>query len=118
MKLYSIVFFVKLNSDFFFVKLNFIFFQLAMNQRNRIDTLLYNIVYPMRPMVKSRTIELINFEQLPAGQNAIVAVMSYSGYDIEDAIILNRASLGIHLFFGEFLFVSMGCNENCYTSVS
>jgi len=47
----------------------------------------------MRPMVKSRTIELINFEEMPAGQNAIVAVMSYSGYDIEDAIILNRASL-------------------------
>ena len=71
-----------------------------MNQRNRIDTLLYNIVYPMRPMVKSRTIELINFEQLPAGQNAIVAVMSYSGYDIEDAIILNRASLGtIYSFY-------------------
>lgn len=66
---------------------------IALNQRNRIDTLLYNIVYPMKPMVKSRTIELINFEQLPAGQNAIVAVMSYSGYDIEDAIILNKASL-------------------------
>ena len=54
---------------------------------------MYNLVYPMRPMVKSRTIELINFEEMPAGQNAIVAVMSYSGYDIEDAIILNRASL-------------------------
>ena len=66
---------------------------IALNQRNRIDTLLYNLVYPMRPMVKSRTIELIHFEDLPAGQNAIVAVMSYSGYDIEDAIILNRASL-------------------------
>ena len=66
---------------------------IALNQRNRIDTLLYNLVYPMKPMVKSRTIELINFEELPAGQNAIVAVMSYSGYDIEDAIILNRASL-------------------------
>ena len=52
---------------------------IALNQRNRIDTLMYNLVYPMRPMVKSRTIELINFEQLPAGQNAIVAVMSYSG---------------------------------------
>ncbi len=47
----------------------------------------------MKPMVKSRTIELIHFEDLPAGQNAIVAVMSYSGYDIEDAIILNKASL-------------------------
>jgi len=66
---------------------------IALNQKNRIDTLLYNLVYPMKPMVKTRTIELSNFEDLPAGQNAIVAVMSYSGYDIEDAVILNRASL-------------------------
>lgn len=66
---------------------------IAWNQRNRIDTLMYNLVYPHRPMVKTRTIDMINFEQLPAGQNAIVAVMSYSGYDIEDAIVLNKASL-------------------------
>ncbi|CAL7942913.1 unnamed protein product [Xylocopa violacea] len=63
------------------------------NQRNRIDTLMYNLVYPQTPMVKSRTIELINFDKLPAGQNATVAVMSYSGYDIEDALILNKASI-------------------------
>ena len=67
---------------------------IALNQRNRIDTLLYNLVYPMKPMVKSRTIEMIHFEDLPAGQNAIVAVMSYSGYDIEDAVILNK----VHIF--------------------
>ena len=66
---------------------------IALNQKSRIDTLMYNLVYPMRPMVKSRTIELIHFEDLPAGANAIVAVMSYSGYDIEDAIVLNAASL-------------------------
>ena len=66
---------------------------IGFNQKKRIDTLMYNLVYPMRPMVKTRTIDLIHFEDLPAGQNAIVAVMSYSGYDIEDAIILNRASL-------------------------
>ena len=36
---------------------------------------------------------MINFEKLPAGQNASVAIMSYTGYDIEDAIILNWASL-------------------------
>lgn len=66
---------------------------IAYNQRNRIDTLLYLLVYPQAPMVKSRTIEIINFEKLPAGQNATVAVMSYSGYDIEDALILNKASI-------------------------
>lgn len=62
------------------------------NQFNRIDTLLYLSVYPQKPMVKTKTIELIGYDKLPAGQNATVAVMSYSGYDIEDALILNKAS--------------------------
>ncbi|THH28177.1 hypothetical protein EUX98_g6005 [Antrodiella citrinella] len=63
------------------------------NQLNRIDTLLYLSVYPQQPMVKTKTIELIGYDKLPAGQNATVAVMSYSGYDIEDALILNKSSL-------------------------
>ena len=63
---------------------------IAYNQLNRIDTLLYLMVYPQQPMVKTRTIELVGYDKLPAGQNATVAVMSYSGYDIEDALILNR----------------------------
>lgn len=54
---------------------------------------MYLLAYPQRPMVKTKTIEIIEFEKLPAGQNATVAVMSYSGYDIEDALILNKASL-------------------------
>jgi len=65
----------------------------ACNQSERIDTILYLLVYPHQPLVKSRTIDMIGFSKLPAGHNAIVAVMSYSGYDIEDALILNRASL-------------------------
>ena len=63
------------------------------NQRNRIDTVLYSLVYPQALLVKSKTLDLIQFDKLPAGQNASVAVMSYSGYDIEDALILNKASL-------------------------
>jgi DNA-directed RNA polymerase III subunit RPC2 len=62
------------------------------NQQVRIDSLLYLLVYPQKPLVKTRTIELIHFDKLPAGQNATVAVMSYSGYDIEDALVLNKAS--------------------------
>jgi len=66
---------------------------IAYNQFSRIDTLLYLMVYPQQPMVRTRTIELIHYDKLPAGQSAIVAVMSYSGYDIEDALVLNKASL-------------------------
>ncbi|KAI9208192.1 uncharacterized protein BJ171DRAFT_490567 [Polychytrium aggregatum] len=66
---------------------------IAYNQLTRIDTLLYLMVYPHHPMVRTRTIELIGYDKLPAGQNATVAVMSYSGYDIEDALVLNKASI-------------------------
>ncbi|KAL1902157.1 DNA-directed RNA polymerase III complex subunit Rpc2 [Ceratocystis pirilliformis] len=66
---------------------------IAYNQFNRIDTLLYTLVYPQRPMVISKTIELVRYDRLPAGQNATVVVMSYSGYDIEDALVLNKASI-------------------------
>lgn len=66
---------------------------IGMNQRERIDTLMYLIAYPQKPLVKTKAIELIHFDEMPAGQNAIVAVMSYSGFDIEDATVMNKASL-------------------------
>ncbi|KAG6746546.1 hypothetical protein POTOM_048897 [Populus tomentosa] len=59
----------------------------------RMDSLLYLLVYPQRPLLTTRTIELVGYDKLGAGQNATVAVMSYSGYDIEDAIVMNKASL-------------------------
>ncbi|GAQ79190.1 DNA-directed RNA polymerase III subunit 2 [Klebsormidium nitens] len=66
---------------------------IAYNQLYRMDTLLYLLVYPQRPLLTTKTIGLIGFDKLGAGQNATVAVMSYSGYDIEDAIVMNKASL-------------------------
>ena len=65
---------------------------LSLTQLERIDTLKFLMVYPQKPLVTTRAIELIKYDQLPAGQNAIVAIVSYSGYDIEDAIVLNKAS--------------------------
>mmetsp|Transcript_25502 Transcript_25502/g.70429 ORF Transcript_25502/g.70429 Transcript_25502/m.70429 type:complete len:1320 (-) Transcript_25502:937-4896(-) len=66
---------------------------IAMNEYERMDGLIYTLVYPHKPMVKSRTLDLVNFDNIPGGQNACMAVMSYSGYDIEDAIILNKAAI-------------------------
>jgi len=65
----------------------------CMNQYERFDSLLYTLVYPQKPMVTTRTMDLVNFNHLPGGQNASLMVMSYSGYDIEDAVVLNRGSM-------------------------
>ena len=63
------------------------------NQNSRMDTLLYLLNTPQKPLVKTKTLDLINFDRLGGGQNATVAVMCYAGYDIEDALIFNKASI-------------------------
>lgn len=65
----------------------------GLNQYERMDGLIYTLVYPQKPLVKSRTLDLVNFDDVPGGQNASIAVMSYSGYDIEDAVVLNKAAI-------------------------
>uniref|UniRef100_A0A7S4I9T1 DNA-directed RNA polymerase subunit beta n=1 Tax=Odontella aurita TaxID=265563 RepID=A0A7S4I9T1_9STRA len=66
---------------------------IGLNEYARMDGLIYTMVYPHKPMVKSRTLDLVNFDQVPGGQNACIAIMAYSGYDIEDAVVLNKASI-------------------------
>lgn len=66
---------------------------IAYNQHIRTDTLLYLLSYPQQPLVQTKQMPVVGFERLPGGQNASLMVMSYSGYDIEDAVVLNRASL-------------------------
>lgn len=66
---------------------------IGLNEYARMDGMIYTMIYPMKPMVKTRTLDLISFDQLPGGQNACIAVMAYSGYDIEDAVVLNKASI-------------------------
>ncbi|KAJ3042341.1 DNA-directed RNA polymerase III core subunit ret1 [Rhizophlyctis rosea] len=66
---------------------------LATNQHIRLDSLAYLLNYPQYPLVSTHTMDICHLSELPAGQNAVVAVMSYSGYDIEDAVVLGRASL-------------------------
>jgi len=66
---------------------------IGLNEYARMDGMIYTMIYPMKPMVKTRVLDIINFDQLPGGQNACIAVMAYSGYDIEDAVVLNKASI-------------------------
>ena len=50
-------------------------------------------VYPQIPMVSTKSSSLVSMEERPMGQNAVVAVLSFDGYNIEDAIVLNKASV-------------------------
>ncbi|KAI0987754.1 hypothetical protein GJ496_003572 [Pomphorhynchus laevis] len=58
----------------------------------RSDNKLYQLVNAQSPLVKTRSYEFYDMDQYPSGINAVVAVLSYTGYDMEDAMIINKAS--------------------------
>ena len=60
--------------------------------RYRNDTKMYNIETPQSPLVRPAIYDHYHFDDYPLGTNAVVAVISYTGYDMEDAMIINKAS--------------------------
>ncbi|MET1128156.1 MAG: DNA-directed RNA polymerase subunit B [Thermoproteota archaeon] len=65
----------------------------AANFQVRADTRGHLLHYPEKPLVQTRPLDVIGYNERPAGQNAVVAVMSFTGYNIEDAIIVNKSSV-------------------------
>lgn len=68
------------------------------NYQMRIDKMGVILSYGQIPLIKSRYMEYINNEEQPYGVNAIVAIMSYTGYNVEDAILINEASVARGIF--------------------
>ena len=63
------------------------------NYALRTDTRAHLLHHPQTPMVKTRIIDAIDYDSRPSGQNLVVALMSYEGYNMEDAMVLNKSSL-------------------------
>lgn len=81
------------------------------NFSSRMDTLSNILFYPQKPLVTTRSMEYLRFKELPAGQNAIVAIACYSGYNQEDSIIMNQSSIDRGLF-RSFLYRTYTDQEN------
>uniref|UniRef100_A0A6C0KJ13 DNA-directed RNA polymerase n=1 Tax=viral metagenome TaxID=1070528 RepID=A0A6C0KJ13_9ZZZZ len=68
------------------------------NFNARMDKTAYVLNGPMRPLVDTRLMNIINLNNIPSGKNVIVAIATYSGYNQEDSIIVNQGALDRGLF--------------------
>jgi DNA-directed RNA polymerase II subunit RPB2 len=68
------------------------------NYQNRMDKTGLVLNYGQMPLIKSYYLQHLNQEYIPYGVNAIVAIMCYTGYNTEDAILINKSSLERGMF--------------------
>jgi DNA-directed RNA polymerase subunit B len=63
------------------------------NYRIRPDTRGHLLHYPQQPMVQTEIMNYVNFTKRPGGQNFVVAVSSFHGYNMEDALVISKAAI-------------------------
>ena len=68
------------------------------NFHNRMDKTAYVLSNPMRPLVDTRVMRMIKLDEIPSGAPVIVAIMSYTGYNQEDSILINKGAIDRGLF--------------------
>lgn len=65
----------------------------ATDFNQRMDTMAHVLCYPQKPLITTRTTKYTNLNVLTHGQQCIVAVASYTGYNQEDSILLNKSAI-------------------------
>jgi len=70
----------------------------ATNYDQRMDKTAYVLNYPTRPLVDTRLMNFIHLNQIPSGTQIHVAIMTHTGYNQEDSVLINKGSLDRGLF--------------------
>lgn len=63
------------------------------NYTNRMDKTAYVLNYPNRPLVDTRLMNILKLQNMPSGTNVIVAIMTHTGYNQEDSLLINKGSI-------------------------
>ena len=63
------------------------------NYFNRVDSRAHLLHYPQAPLVRTNPMGVVGYDKRPSGQNCVVAVLSFEGYNMEDALIFNKSSI-------------------------
>lgn len=74
----------------------------ATSFQRRLDSMAFVLYYPQRPLIMPRTAWYLNYGNLPSGMNATVAILSYTGFNQEDAIIINKGSIDRGMYVSSF----------------
>ena len=70
----------------------------TMNYEKRMDKTTYTLNYPSRPLVDTRIMDFLKLNKIPSGCQVHVAIMSYTGYNQEDSVLINKAAIDRGLF--------------------
>lgn len=62
----------------------------ASNFNIRMDSRAHFMFYPQKPLVQTRPYALLKFSERPAGQNFVIAITSHYGYNMGDAVVINK----------------------------
>ena len=68
------------------------------NYQRRMDKTAYVLTYPHRPLVDTRLMQMIELAEIPSGAPLIVAIMSYTGYNQEDSVLVNQGAIDRGMF--------------------
>lgn len=70
----------------------------ALNHSLRADTVVHTLNYPQKPVVTTEFADMFGYDSMPYGINVVISVLTYTGFNQEDSVIINKSAIDRGLF--------------------